>query len=133
VCASSGAEVPSFAESGDLGVGVGVGVAWFAVTETLLVAGSFTAIIAVAQWVAVYTVLEPWWRHPIGRSLVTLAAFATVTPALFILSLLFDLNRATSQLLAWIEIVLLFAYLPALGWRSLIWIRTARRARRAGV
>jgi hypothetical protein len=99
------------------------------VTEALLVWGSFTALISLAQWIAVYTALEPWWRrsNQIGHSLVLLAMFAMVTPVLFILSLLLDLNRATSQALAWVEIVLLFSYAPAMGWRSVIWIRTARR------
>jgi hypothetical protein len=99
------------------------------VTQTLLVAGSFTAIVSLAQWIAVYTWLEPWWRpgNQIGHSLVLLALFAMVTPVLFILSLLLDLSRATSQALAWAEIVLLFSYAPAMGWRSVIWIRAARR------
>ncbi len=98
-------------------------------TRALLIAGSFTAIIALAQWIAVYTLLEPWWRrdNQIGHSLVLLALFAMVTPALFILSLLLDLNRAASQILAWAEIVLLFSYAPAMGWRSIIWVRTSRR------
>ena len=104
-------------------------------TRALLIAGSFTAIIALAQWIAVYTLLEPWWRreNQIGHSLVLLALFAMVTPALLILSLLLDLNRAASQILTWAEIVLLFSYAPAMGWRSVIWIRTSRReARKAG-
>ncbi len=50
-----------------------------------------------------------------------------VTPALFILSLFFDLNRGTSQALGWAEIVLLFAYAPAMIRRSFIWIQASRR------
>jgi hypothetical protein len=99
------------------------------VTRALLAASSLTAIVSLAQWIAVYTWLEPWWRrsNQIGHSLVLLALFAMVTPALFLLSLLFDLSRAASQALAWAEIALLFSYAPAMGWRSVVWIRTARR------
>src|SRR5262245_28845342 len=100
-------------------------------TQTLLVWGSFTAIVALVQWIAVYTWLEPWWRrdNQIGHSLVLLAAFAMVTPVLFILSLLLDVNRVTSQVLAWTEIVLLFSYAPAMGWRTYIWIKASREER----
>ena len=92
----------------------------------MLEAGSIGAVIAVIQWVTVYTVLQPWWRSPIGRSLVLFAGFSVVTPVLFILSLFFHLNLAGSHLLAWVEIALLIAYVPAMAWRSVVWIRSGR-------
>jgi len=100
----------------------------------MLVAGSFVAILSVLQWIMVYSVLEPWWRrdNAVGHSLVLFAGFAIVTPVLFILSLLFNLSRATSQGLAYVEIVLLFSYGPAMAWRSRVWIKTSRRERGQG-
>ncbi len=92
----------------------------------LLEIGSIGSIIAVVQWVAVYTVLQPWWRGRIGRSLVLFAGFSVVTPALFICSLFFHLNRGDSRVLAWLEISLLLAYIPAMAWRSVVWIRSGR-------
>ena len=53
----------------------------------LLEYGSIVAIVAILQWIAVYTWLQPWWKSHIGRSLVEFAVYAMVTPALFILSL----------------------------------------------
>jgi len=33
------------------------------VTTTLIEWGSLAALAAVAQWIIVYTLLEPWWRR----------------------------------------------------------------------
>lgn len=93
---------------------------------TLLEYGSVGAVTAILQWIAVYTWLQPWWKSHIGRSLILLAGFSMVTPVLFILSLFLHLNRGDSNVLAWIEIALLFAYVPAMAWRSVIWVRSAR-------
>lgn len=93
----------------------------------LLKIGSVAAIVSVAQWIACYTVFQPWWRSRIGRSLILLAGMSMVTPVLFILTLFFNLNRADSHILAWTEIALLFAYVPAMLWRSWIWTRVSVR------
>lgn len=94
--------------------------------ELLLKISSIVALASIGQWIVVYTRLERWQHSYIGRSLVLLAAMSMVTPALFILSLFFDLNRGTSQALGWAEIVLLFAYAPAMIRRSVIWTRVAK-------
>jgi hypothetical protein len=96
----------------------------------LLKTGSILTLAAITQWIAVYTLLEPWWRrgNHIGHSLVEFAVYAMVTPALLLLNLFFDLNRATSQALAWVEAVLLCVLIPAgMARRTRIWIRSARR------
>ncbi len=94
----------------------------------LLKIGSITAIVSIIQWIAIYSYLEPSWRKgPIGRSLVLFAVYAMVTPALLIVSLFFRLNRLNTQAVAWVEIVLLLAAIPAgMAWRSVIWWRASR-------
>lgn len=87
---------------------------------------SVAAFAALAQWIAVYTWLQPWWRSWIGRSLVGLAAASMVTPALFILSLFFNLSRATSQVLAWAEVAVLIVITIGMVWRSVIWVQVSR-------
>lgn len=102
-----------------------------ALTTDLIEIGSAASILAIAQWIAVYTRLEPWWRGHIGRSLVEFALYAMVTPALFLLSLFFHVNRVSSQALAWVEIVLLCVLIPAgMTRRTVIWIRVSRRGGR---
>jgi hypothetical protein len=93
----------------------------------MLEIGSIGAVIAVLQGIGVYTRLQPWWKkgNQIGRSLVLFAGFSMVTPVLFLLSLFLHLNRGDSHLLAWVEIALLLAYVPAMAWRSLVWIRVS--------
>ena len=83
------------------------------------------------QWIAVYTWLEPWWKrgNQIGHSLVLLALLAMATPVLFILALFFDISRFTSQTLAWIEVGVFTVTFLAMGWRSVIWVKTARSGR----
>jgi len=97
-------------------------------TTTLLEWGSVAALAAVAQWVIVYTLLEPWWRrdNQIGHNLILFALLAMVTPALLLAALWF---HAPPHALSWAEIVLLFAYAPAMAWRSVIWVRASHRER----
>jgi len=98
------------------------------VTTTLIEWGSLAALAAVAQWIIVYTLLEPWWRrdNQIGHNLILFALLAMVTPALLLASLWF---AAPPRPLSWIEITLLFAYVPAMAWRSVIWVRASHRER----
>lgn len=91
--------------------------------------GSIVALVGIAQWIAVYTYLEDWRHNQIGRSLVLMATLAMITPVLFILSLFFDLNRATSDALAWVEIGVLFGVFGLMIRRTFIWIRIARKGR----
>src|SRR5262249_39590430 len=98
------------------------------VTTGLLEAGSLIALAAVAQWIIVYTLLEPWWRrdNQIGHNLILFALLAMVTPALLLAALWL---HAPPRPLSWIEIILLFGYMPAMVWRSVIWVRASHRER----
>lgn len=94
----------------------------------LLEVASIVAIVAILQWIVIYTYLErTWWRGPIGRSLVEFAVYAMVTPTLFILSLFFHMNRGSSQVLAWVEIILLLVAIPVgMVRRSFTWWYASR-------
>lgn len=95
--------------------------------------GSIAALTGIGQWIAVYSRLEPWWarKNVIGHSLVRFAVYGMVTPALFIINLFFHTSRNTSQVLAWIEIVLLLVIIPLdMARRSQVWIRVSRRGAR---
>lgn len=94
----------------------------------LLQTGSIVAIVSILSWIGVYTYLEPAWpKGAIGRSLVLFAGYAMVTPTLFILSLFFHLNRGDSQMLAWVEIVLLLVAIPVgMIRRCVIWWKASK-------
>jgi hypothetical protein len=74
----------------------------------------------------IYTLLEPWWRSQLGRSLILLAGLAMVTPMLFILALFFGLSRVSSETLSWIEAGVLFITCAAMVRRSYIWVKIAQ-------
>jgi hypothetical protein len=61
-----------------------------------------------------------------------MAGLSMVTPVLFILSLFFDLNRATSEILAWIEVGVMFGTAALMARRSFVWINAARKGRNNG-
>lgn len=90
---------------------------------------SIAALAGLVQWVIVYTHLEPWWRSRVGRSLVYLALLNMVLPALFILSLFFDLNRQTSEVLAWTLVGVLALTAVTMGWRTVLWVRASKEER----
>jgi len=96
----------------------------------LIKIGSIATILAIMQWVVLDTVLERWWKWHIGRSLIYFALIGMITPALFILTLFFSLNRSTSLILAWTEAVTLCVLVPlTMISRSVIWLRYHRRGK----
>jgi hypothetical protein len=89
--------------------------------------GDILGIIGVLQWIIVYTRLEPWWRHPIGRTLVMLAVMVLAQQGIFAASLFFNLNRVTSQAAAWTYVGIFYLVAAGMFHRSWIWIRMSRK------
>lgn len=87
------------------------------------------AALALAQWIVVYSFLEPWWKSRIGRSLVGNAALAMITPVLFVLALWFNISRFTSESLGWVEAGTFIGITLLLSWRTVIWVGASRRER----
>jgi hypothetical protein len=78
---------------------------------------------SLAVWISLYTALAKWWRNPIGRSLVRLAA---LTAGLYVpttLSLFFNLNRFDSRMVGWVDVVMIALVTPEMLWRSVVWWR----------
>ena len=95
---------------------------------TLFKIAEVAAIVAILRFVIVYSRLEPWWRNPIGRSIVykDIALMLALLPAL--LSLFLDLNRLTSQIIGWFDLACITAIAVLMFWRTEVWKRTARRS-----
>lgn len=84
---------------------------------------------SLVTWVAVYTKLAPWWRNPVGRTLVTKTLLLA---ALFIpssLNLFLHLSRRDSRLVGWIDVALIGLVTPVMLWRVAVWIRLDRAGR----
>lgn len=94
----------------------------FKITEV----ASLTAIIA---FIAYYTAVARWWRHPVGRTIVAkdVALILVLLPS--VLSIFFRFNRLTSYVAAWFDIGS-FALVPVImGWRIWVWRRLDRLGR----
>ena len=83
----------------------------------------FFAIGSIILFVAVYWRLAPWWRNPIGRTIVVkdLALLLALIPG--VLSLFFDFNRVTSRIAAWFDLVCIVSIGVIMLWRTVVWIK----------
>jgi hypothetical protein len=88
--------------------------------------GLITGFVSLTGWIAVYTWLAPWWRNPVGRTLVTKTALIAALFVPSILSLFFNLNRLDSVIVGWIDAGLIWLVTPVMIWRSAVWIKLHR-------
>jgi hypothetical protein len=100
--------------------------AWLVlVLKVALIAG----FCSLAGWIVLYSILAPWYRNPIGRTLV---AKTTLIALLFIptaLSLFFHLSRMDSYAAGWIDAGLIGLVSPVMWWRSRLWVKLHRAGR----
>jgi hypothetical protein len=89
----------------------------------LLKIGLISGFVTLAAWIAVYSRLARWWRNPVGRSLVYLAALNGLQMAVLALSLFLHFNRLTSLVAAWIYVVVTALSTPVMVSRTVVWIR----------
>lgn len=95
-------------------------------TKIMLIA-DMTAIIA---FVADYSRLAPWWRNPVGRTIVIKDLFLLGVICLVVLSVFFRFSRLTSQVASWMQIILLGAMAVAMLWRIVVFERIHRNGPR---
>ena len=81
------------------------------------------AFVSIAAFVAVYTRLAPWWRNPIGQTIVVKDAIIAVLLIPSILSLFLGLNRLTSEIAGWFDVTLIALITPVMCWRIVVWRR----------
>lgn len=90
-----------------------------------------TGFFSLTGWVALYTYYQPWWKDPIGRTLVIKTALIAGLFVPSVLSLFFQFNRLTSHIAAWIDVVFIGAVTPVMLWRIVVW-RTIHRDGESG-
>jgi magnesium-transporting ATPase (P-type) len=84
------------------------------------------AAASIVQWFIVYTVTQPWWKDKIGRNLVYFAALVMGLIVGPTLSLFFNLNRFTSDIVGWVDLGLIALIVPVFLNRSIIWMHEHR-------
>lgn len=86
-----------------------------------------SGFIALVSWIVVYSRIQPWWKDAIGRTLVTKTLLIAALLVPTSLSLFFHLTRTTSELVGWVDVVLLGAVTPVMWWRTAVWLRVAKK------
>lgn len=97
--------------------------AWIVLCLKIALVSGFVSL---AGWIALYTALAPWYRNPIGRTLVAKTALVAAMFVPSILSLFFHLSRRGSLVAGWVDVVLIGLVAPVMWWRSIIWVRLHR-------
>lgn len=82
-------------------------------------------VIGLVQWVIVYSILERWWRHQLGWSLVAKTILIAGLLSLTLISVFFHVNRYNSRVILWLDIILIFLIAPVMIWRSIVWIKSS--------
>jgi len=91
--------------------------------------GLAAGVVSVSAFIADYTWRAPWWRDPIGRTLVVMEILVVLLFIPSILSLFFSFNRLSSVIAAWIDAGLICLVTPVTIWRIVVWEKEFRRAR----
>ena len=77
-------------------------------------------------WVLVYGRLQPWWRDPIGVTLVVKSLIVVVQLTLLGLAVYLHLNRLDNRVIAWAYTLFTLAICPVMIWRTVVWVRASR-------
>jgi len=80
-------------------------------------------VVAIAAFIGEYWRLAPWWRDPIGRTIVTKDILLLLALIPSVLSLFLKFSRLTSHIAAWLDVVVLGAMGPVMVWRIVVWHR----------
>ena len=100
--------------------------AWIVLCLKIALVSGFVSL---AGWIALYTALAPWYRNPIGRTLVAKTALVAAMFVPSILSLFFHLSRKGSLVAGWVDVVLIGLVAPVMWWRCLVWVRLHKAGR----
>lgn len=84
-------------------------------------------IVAVVLFTVVYSLLAPWWRNPIGRTLVVMDILVGAAVCPSVLSLFWSFNRLTSLIAAWADVAVFGAIALVILARIPLWIRLHKK------
>ena len=90
------------------------------------------SVITIAVFVACYSLWAPWWRNPIGRTIVfkDIALLLVLIPSL--LSIFINFNRLTSHIAAWFDVAAFTAVPVIMVWRVFVFRKIHRDGNSAG-
>ena len=83
---------------------------------------------AIIAFVGDYSRLAPWWKNPVGRTIVIKDLFLLGVISLIVAPVFFQFSRFTSEVASWIQIILLGGMAIAMVWRILVFERIHRNS-----
>ena len=95
----------------------------------LLRIGVISGFLSLVAWIALYTRLAPWWRNPIGRTLVAKTALIALLFIPTALGLFFRLSARDSLTVGWVDVALIGLVTPVMLWRCAVWLRLDKAGR----
>lgn len=81
---------------------------------------------ALAAFIGLYTAWAPWWRNPIGRTIVVKDVLLALALLPSVLSLFFHFSRLTSHVAAWCDVATFGLIGPVMVWRCAVWRKIVR-------
>ena len=97
-----------------------------ALLTLLLKAALISGFASLAGWVVLYTVLAPWYKDPIGRTLVAKTSLVACTFLVIALGAFFPWFGEHPLVTGWIDFALIGGVTPVMWWRSAVWVRLHR-------
>jgi hypothetical protein len=82
---------------------------------------------AIMIFIADYSRLAPWWRQPIGQTLVVKDILLLIPITLGLLSVFFHFNRLTSEVAAWMTVAAFGLIAPVMLWRTWLFEKVHKR------
>lgn len=100
--------------------------AWLVLALRAALICGFASLVA---WIALYSWLAPWYRNPIGRTLVAKTALVALMFIPSMLSLFFHMNRLDSYIAGWVDVGLIGLVTPVMIWRCFVWLKLHKAGR----
>jgi len=88
---------------------------------------TLAAFFAGLLFIAVYSVLAPWWRYSIGRSIVALDTAITLVLLPGVLHILFGVNNLAGHFWTWFALVTFGSVPLIILWRLVIFVCIQRK------
>lgn len=85
-----------------------------------------SALVTIAGFIACYSAWAPWWRDPVGRTIVVKDALLIIVFIPSVLAIFLHFGRFSSRIAAWSDMAMLGLIAPVMIWRVLVFRKIHR-------
>lgn len=83
-------------------------------------------------FIAEYTKFAPWWKEPVGQTIVWKDIALLQAFGITIVSLFFGLSKQTSYIAGFVDAAIIFEIGCVMAWRCWVWYKIHRGKRKNG-